>query len=178
MHITNEWIDKLSWTMRGLHSLPPHWGNTASSQLSSTFASCHRNCVKHTTPMAWPAALNNCLKFTCANFNNCGVNFELPLALAIHIFAGLILLFWHTATEKRILSTKEPIIYHETCGDRTRYLKTETTLPVVSCPAGLFQATEIVSKNTIQWHGRGGTWPTEASWNRLHKSIFFRSNNN
>ena len=122
--------------------------------------------------------LTTCLKFTCANFNNCGVNFELPLALAIYIFAGLILLFWHTATEKRILSTNEPIIYHETCGDRTRYLKTETTLPVVSCPAGLFQATEIVSKNTIQWHGRGDTWPTEASWNRLHKSIFFRSNNN
>ena len=27
------------------------WGNTASCQLSSTFASCHRNCVKNTIPM-------------------------------------------------------------------------------------------------------------------------------
>ena len=35
--------DKLSWTRRGSNSRPPDWGNSASCQLSSTYASRHWN---------------------------------------------------------------------------------------------------------------------------------------
>ena len=41
-----KWTDKLSWTRRGSNSWSPDWGNSASSQLSSTIASRHWNCVK------------------------------------------------------------------------------------------------------------------------------------
>ena len=52
--------DRLSWTQQGLNSWPPDWGNIASCQLSSMFASCHWNCVTKHNPNDMPeAALDN-----------------------------------------------------------------------------------------------------------------------
>ena len=59
-HINPQRTDKLSWTRRGSNSWPPNWGNSASCQLSSTFASCHWNCVKKHNSNDMPeAALDN-----------------------------------------------------------------------------------------------------------------------
>ena len=53
--------------------------------------------------------------------------------------------------------TKEPINYREPSGYRTQYPQTEATLPVASCPARSFHATEIVSKTQSEWYARSGT---------------------
>ena len=43
---THKGTDKSSWIKWGSNSLLPDWDNIDSSQLSTTFVSCHRNCVK------------------------------------------------------------------------------------------------------------------------------------
>ena len=61
--------DGLSWTRRGSNSWSPGWSNTASCQLSSTFASCHRNCVKNTIPMTCPGL--NCTTDDPSRMHRC-----------------------------------------------------------------------------------------------------------
>ena len=80
----------------------PHWGNSASCQLSSTYASCHRNCVKNATPMTcprlhWtpenPSGMHRCqFQHLCVLILNCA------LALAIYMFVGLNLVLRHRET--------------------------------------------------------------------------------
>ena len=53
-HISHKGIDKLLCTKQGLSSVPPDWDSTANCQLSNTFVSCHRNCVKITISISWP----------------------------------------------------------------------------------------------------------------------------
>ena len=75
-HITHKGTDKLAWTKRWSNSIPPNWGNTASSQLSNTFVSCHRNCVKWIQSQWRHWTTDNPFECACFNFNTC-VNFEL-----------------------------------------------------------------------------------------------------
>ena len=67
--------DKLSWTKRGSNSRPPDWGNSASCQLSSTYASRHWNRAKKRNSNDVPvAALDNWQPVWNAhgvNFNTC-----------------------------------------------------------------------------------------------------------
>ena len=83
----------------GSNSRPADWGNSASCQLSSTYASRHCNRAKTATPMTcpwlhWttdnPSGMHRCqFQHLCVLILNCA------LALAIYIFVGLILMLWH-----------------------------------------------------------------------------------
>ena len=143
---THEGTDKLSWTRRGSNSRPPDWGNSASCQLFSTFASCHWNRVrKHNSNDMSEAALDSWQPVwnpqVPVSTPVC-VNFELrPGAGDIHIcwfdFDAL-------AQGTAYKPTKEPINYRGPGGDRTHDLQTEATPPAASCPARSLHATEIV----------------------------------
>ena len=84
------------------NSRPPDWGNSASCQLSSTYASCHWNRAKKRNSNDMPvAALDNwqpvCNAQVSISTPVC-VNLNCALALAIYIFVGLILMLWHRET--------------------------------------------------------------------------------
>ena len=137
-------FDKLSWTRRGSNSRPPDWGNSASCQLSSTYASRHWNRAKKRNSNDMPvAALDNWQPVWNAQVSISTpvcVNFELrPGAGDIHIcwfnFDAL-------AQGNAYKPTKEPINYRGPGGDRTHDLQTEATPPAASCPARTLHATD------------------------------------
>ena len=123
-------------------SLPPDWGNKAICQLSSTFVSCHRKCVKNMIPMkcrvcaghltpVWDAQVSISTP-ACVNFELC------PSSGDIHIC--------RLDFDALVQGNEVPTIYRVPSGDRTRYLQTEATPPAASCPALSCHAAEIVSK--------------------------------
>ena len=89
---TKEPIDKLSCTQRVSNSRPPDWSNTASCHLSSTFASCHWNCVKKTQSQ-WhvqgcTGQLTTRLECTGVNFNRIPSIFHMHLPIFSLSFVG------------------------------------------------------------------------------------------
>ena len=134
---THKGTDKLSWIRWGSNSRPPGWGNTASCQLSSMFASGHWNSVKKHNLNDMPeAALDNWQpvwnELVSISTHVC-VNFELRTGVGdIHICW---LKFDALAQGNTYKPTKEPINYHGPGGDQTHDLQTEATPPAASCPA-------------------------------------------
>ena len=143
---THKGTDKSSWTRRGLNSRRPNWGNSASCQLTSTYASRHWNCVKkrnsNDKPEAaldkWQPVWNvqvSILTHVCSNFK-------------LRPGAGDIHICWYNSDAptqgNEYKPTKEPINYPEPCEDRTHDLQTETAPPAASWLERTFHATEIV----------------------------------
>ena len=133
----------------GIELRPPDWGNSASCQLSSTYASRHWNRAKKRNSNDMPvAALDNWQPVWNAQVSISTpvcVNFELrPGAGDIHIcwfnFDAL-------AQGNAYKPTKEPINYRGPGGDRTHDLQTEATPSAASCQARTLHATEIAPKN-------------------------------
>ena len=102
MHINPQRNRHIIVDLARIELMTSKWGNSASCQLSSTFASSHWNCVKNTIPMTcsrlhWttdnPSGMHGCqFQYLCVLIFNCA------LALAIYIFISLILMLWHRET--------------------------------------------------------------------------------
>ena len=132
----NRWI---IGTRRGSNLRPPDWGNSASCQLSSTFASCHWNSVITNNLNDMPeAALDNWQPVWNARVS---ISTRVCVNLELRPGAGDIHICWFNfdalAQGSAYKPTKEPINYRGSGGDRTHDLQTEATYPFVHWSANV-----------------------------------------